>query len=924
MLAIDSGPVGAEPTLVERFIMFTDIVDSTPRWESEAAVMRTLLRIHDNLLTEIVEGHGGEVVKRTGDGLCAAFVDGQLAVKCAVEIQRRLEPELQAQAPSFDPLAVRIGIHAGVVEPRLGDLHGPAMNRAARITAAGHGRQIVVSDLVVEVSGWENYPELGFVPLGNHRLKGLRKPEALFQVSALGLVADFPPVRSLNSDSGNLPAVPTNMVNRIREIARLEVLLQDSKLITLVGPGGVGKTRLALHVARESGSGFLDGVWFVDLAPIGEAGRVLQTLAAVLGIVRNANTELGAQVREALESRSMLIVLDNCEHLHDEVVRVLKEVLGSAVRSVVLATSQRRLGLTVESVVLVEPFEVVGPQIDLPVVDLFVQRAESVNPQFQLTDSNRPAIREICQRLDGLPLAIELAAARCSVLTPEAIAVRLDKRFSLLRGNGDSDRHRTLHSAIGWSFELLAPTEQEVLESISVFEGPFDWAAAVAVTQLDEFDVLDALTNLIDRSLLTRTGDHFRLLESVKSFAGSRLDGQGTRGVGGGVSRADLLNRHADFYCRSAAKRIDNIDPALVRARIEELSVQFNDLRLAFVTALGSDSNKAGRLACDLMTYWVVRGIADIGLDWLLESYDRANDVALRIEILGLVSGLGWMAGRNADSERWAREAIRIAEETQSDFPAMAGSRLALHLAFEGKNEEAMTNVESTLQELSTKSLWTPNGSVLAVVIFIAGDAERALKVAEDGVRVARTQGANVLISALANLRIVLSEANAVSVEVATELADLSRAIGRSEGEAQAMLALASIARSSGDTLGSVRATVGAAEIMIAAHLRTSCVTTLDGLPSLLYSDYPLETATIIGSLNQLHHVIGQSGVASISAKRRAIAESIETRLGRAEFDRATRAGAAMSLEELVDYMSWVCQSVLAPPSQAADSVALS
>ena len=412
--------------------LFTDVEGSTRRWESDADGMRVALAAHDEVLRKAIEAHGGCLFKHTGDGVCAAFSSPKSAVDAAIAAQHALE------------LPVRMGLATGEAELRDGDYFGTVLNRAARVMAAGHGGQIVLADsTAVLLSG------VDLLDLGPRRLRDVPTPVGVFQVRAEGLRAEFPPLRALDTTPGNLRPTTTSLIGRDSEVTEIAEAVRAHRLVTLTGVGGVGKTRLALEVAARLADEFPDGVWVFELAAVTDPAAVPDAVAAVLGINQQPGKTVTESVAAALEGRIRLLVFDNCEHVLDAVADLIEAVITQSATVRVLATSREGLGIAQEQVWPVPSLDV-GDGIDSPAVNLFVERAQSIAPRFSMATADEAgAVVEICRRLDGIPLAIELAASRMASMTASEVRDRLDQRFRLLVGSRRGlARHQTLRHAV--------------------------------------------------------------------------------------------------------------------------------------------------------------------------------------------------------------------------------------------------------------------------------------------------------------------------------------------------------------------------------------------------------------------------------------------------------------------------------------------
>ena len=440
--------------------LFSDIVDSTPRWEQAPDAMAVELALHDDLLSGVVDRNGGRVVKHTGDGILAVFEESDGAIAAALDAQRSM---LDAEWLGAEPLRIRIGLDLGAAHERGGDFFGPVVNRAARVMAAAGGMQIVLTADCR--AGCEQPPSgVSFVDLGEHRLKGLSRPQHLFELAHADLPGDHEPIRSLNASIGNLPPRPGPIVGRAEELRAVIDALAASQLVTLVGPGGVGKTRLALAASHEVAPAYPDGGWFVDLSSIAEPDALPELLGSTFGVQQRQGESMWVTLHDALANRRLLLVLDNCEHVLDAVTAfVQSQPAASPMR--VLATSREPLQCPRERRIRLETLATPSDARTVSVeeaaacsaVQLFVERAHAVDHRFTLDESNLGAVVDICHRLDGLPLAIELAAARLESLPIEAISKRLEASIALLRTTSTAVSARQPRAHRDTRLELRSP-----------------------------------------------------------------------------------------------------------------------------------------------------------------------------------------------------------------------------------------------------------------------------------------------------------------------------------------------------------------------------------------------------------------------------------------------------------------------------------
>jgi predicted ATPase len=552
----------AAPSGVVTFL-FTDVEGSTRRWENDAQAMRAALSAHDEVLREAIEGHGGIMFKHTGDGVCAAFASPKAAVDAAVGAQLELQ------------LPVRMGIATGEAELRDGDYFGAVLNRAARVMAAGHGGQILLAESTAGLlSG------VDLLDLGPRRLRDVPMAVGLFQVRAPGLQREFPSLRALDVSPGNLRPATTSFIGRESEAAELRAAVKARRLVTLTGVGGVGKTRLATEVAARLADEFPDGVWFFDLAAVADPAAVPDAVAAVLGIIQQAGKTVSDSVAGALEGRVRLLVFDNCEHVLDAAAGLVEAILAHSATVKILATSREGLRVADEQLWPVPSLDV-GAGIDSAAVSLFIERAQAVSPGFSVANADEAAaVVEICGRLDGIPLAIELAASRMASMTASEVRDRLDQRFRLLVGSRRGlERHQTLRHAVAWSYDHIDDAEKSLLERCSVFAGGFDLESACAVMGSDDdFATLDLLDALVRKSLLVADRSagrtRFSILETIRQFAEEQLVARG--------EASEIRAAHARYFAGRETAVLTLWDSPRQREAYDWFTVELANLRTAF------------------------------------------------------------------------------------------------------------------------------------------------------------------------------------------------------------------------------------------------------------------------------------------------------------------------------------------------------
>ena len=763
---------GAAPSGVVTFL-FTDVEGSTRRWEADADAMRLALAAHDEVLRSAIEAHGGFMFKHTGDGMCAAFASPRSAVDAAIAAQRKLE------------LPVRMGLATGEAELRDGDYFGTALNRAARVMAAGHGGQILLADsTAVLLTG------VDLVDLGPRRLRDLPIPVGLFQIRAPGIRTDFPPLRGVDSNPGNLRPAITSLIGRDAEVSNLQAALRSHRLVTLAGVGGVGKTRLALEVATQLADEFVDGVWVFELAAVADPAAVPDAVAAVLGITQQPGKSVGESVASALEGRSRLLVFDNCEHVVDSVADLVAAILAASATVKVLATGREGIGVADEFFWRV-------PSLDVgAAVELFVERAQSMVSDTLADEAT--AVADVCRRLDGIPLAIELAASRMASMTASEVRDRLDDRFKLLVGSRRGlERHQTLRHAVAWSYDLLDDAEKTVLERCSVFAGGFDLKSACAIAgsdDIDEYAILDLLDALVRKSLLIAdrsTGRiRFSMLETIRQFAEEQLVASG--------EATEVRTAHARYFAERETDIMALWDGPRQREAHEWFTTELANLRTAFRWAV---DHKDLDVAASIASY---AGFFGAGVEnyepigWAEELIEPASATDHpRLAFLYVVASQCFMAGRVDDAvrycddgqivlgrsgavlphgsegvlgnaymyigqpDRWT-EVCRAQLQRRNDAPVIIRACLIFALTFAGRGEEARVVANGLIEAAEA----TRNPHALSNALNAYGfalrdtDPDRALDAFRRGLVIAQDSGSRCseLATSLASLETGLGD----------------------------------------------------------------------------------------------------------------------------------------------------------------------
>ncbi len=697
--------------------LFTDIEGSTRRWEANPEGMRAELAAHDDASRAAVEGRGGWLFKHTGDGVCAAFGSARAAVEAAIDAQRLLG------------LPVRMGIATGEAEQRGDDYFGAALNRAARVMAVGHGGQILLS---VTTAGLVTGVEL--IDLGEHRLRDLSNAEHLFQVCADGLRLDFPRLRTLDAVPGNLPRLATSFVGRDAEVKELVELVATYELVTLTGVGGVGKTRLAVQAAAELVPDFPDGVWLVELAAIGDSAAVPDVVATVLGIIPQPGRSATDSIAETLIGRRLLMVFDNCEHVLDAAGEVIEAILRRSSKVRVIATSREGLRVATERLWPVPSLNV-GGGVRSAAVELFVERAHAVVPEFTLdTELDVVAVTEICRRLDGIALAIELAAARMVSMTPVDLLARLNDRFRLLSGSRRSlPRHQTLRHAMQWSYDLLSTDEQTVLAAASVFAGGFELRAVTAVCgRFDESTTLDLLDSLVRKSLVTVSRERGRarygLLETIRQFTEDQHAGL-----------AEVRDRHARHFADEVVAHWEIWDGPGYGTATEWVEREFDNLRAGFRWAVDrADLIAAAAIAAHTpMIAFVLQQFEPAG--WAEEALPAARAAKLaQVPRLATAASVCVFAGRAEAAVEYAQAAVALQDEPGYEpfAEGWASYREALALLVTGRIDRAAEICAVLASQTGLQHVIGQCG--LTVCLPIIGRTEEAIAIAEDTISAAR------------------------------------------------------------------------------------------------------------------------------------------------------------------------------------------
>jgi predicted ATPase/class 3 adenylate cyclase len=695
--------------------VFTDIEGSTVRWDRDRAAMQDAVQRHDGIMRAAIAAHAGHVFKTIGDAFCAAFARPEDAVAAMLAAQRALGAEDFA---AVDGIRVRMAIHTGTADERDGDYFGPAVNRVARLLAIAHGGQVLLSGVTSDLVQGSLPARASLRDLGEHRLKDLARPEYVYQLLAPDLAAEFAPLRSLDTLANNLPLQVTSFVGRETEIAEITALLEQHRLVTLVGSGGIGKTRTSLQVAANLVDGNGDGVWFVELAPLSSGDYVPATIAQAVGVTL-ADGDPIARLTAALKSKRMLLVFDNCEHLVEAAARVVSALITTCPQITILASSRQGLGISGEATYRL-------PSLSAPhapnegtdtngaltadeaqqftAVALFVERAQAANNRFHLTDSDAPIVADICRRLDGIALAIELAAARVKMLSPQQLRDRLDERFRVITGGGRDrlPRQQTLRALIDWSYDLLDEREQMLFRRLGIFVNGFMLEAAVAVgggDDLDEFEVFDLVASLAEKSLVMAetqgSAIRYSLLESTRAYAAEKLAEAG--------ERDRIESRHLRYF-RDWFMQVKRDSEDLRANRSKAFLTEQDDIRFALDGALArGELTDGAELLVAVGQAWLAGGFGDEGMARLEAFIAVLPSSASRVlaQLGTVLCALCAMFGRQPRAEMVVIEAVRSARET-GDGPVLAAALQAYANIWYQKGDVATADVALTEAEAIT------------------------------------------------------------------------------------------------------------------------------------------------------------------------------------------------------------------------------
>jgi predicted ATPase/class 3 adenylate cyclase len=901
--------------------LFTDIEGSTAMLQRLGGAYAEVLAGHHAIIRSVLAAHHGREVDTQGDAFFAVFAVPSACAAAAVEMQRALSAH---HWPADYRVRVRMGIHTGEVVQTAAGLVGLEVHRAARIAAVAHGGQIAVSAAAAALLSGSLPPGASVRDLGLHRLKDLGRPERIFQLDADGLPTVFPPLASLDNPKlrHNLPAQASSFIGRDASLAEVRRLITRSRLVTLTGAGGAGKTRLGLQAAAALLDGSGDGVWFADLAPLQDGDLVAAVAASVLGVREEAGRAVTETLVEAVGDRSLLLLLDNCEHVIDACAKLADALLRGCPNIVLLATSREPLGVDGEHVYrvpsMVTPRE--GDGVDAirstEAVRLFAERAERHGVRLVWDPRSAELAGRICRRLDGIPLAIELAAARLRAMPMPELDARLDQRFSILTGGSRAAlrRQQTLLAMVDWSWELLTVAERHVLAGLAVFAGGFDLAAAEAVSAGDIVvadEVLGHLGSLVDKNLVyfgtgVRDDDagRYGLLETVREYAMSRLEGHDR------AAADEVRGAHRDHYLAlslAAAPRLIASDQAVWLDRLE---LELDNIRAAVAFSLRKADAAAGiGLAASLRIFWRARGHASEGADALLALLDlpgAQGATVVRATALASTAYLLEQTGGYAAAAEYCDEALAIARSAGDDqLAADAAAIKAFVLVRRGKQAAALALTAEALglaRRLGDPHLTARLLSARSYAVSLDGDHEAAAADAAESLRMFRQAGdlreVGTMLGNLGYAEMSLGELDTARGRLHESLA-IARELGDSDGVVYAAFNLGLAEYLSGSP--GAAAALFAESFELAGRLRMHAGTAYALLGLAMASDGadPVRSARLHGAADEALAALGET-VDSLEARLRdADRQRLIAAMGAAAFDAQHATGRTMTPEEI-------------------------
>lgn len=904
--------------------LFTDIEGSTAMWESAPTEMAEALRLHDEILHRTISENQGFVFKTVGDAFCATFSTAPEAVEAAAQIQLRLADQ---RWPDRIAIRVRAAIHTGTAEVRDGDYFGPALNRVARLMSCAFGGQTLLSRAAYELVRDTLRKDRTLLDHGIHHLKDLGRPEQVFELRHPAVSRSFPPLRSLDNPvlPNNLPFQLTTFIGRDEVLLEIADSLARFRLVSLVGSGGCGKTRLALQAAADALDRFPDGVWLVEFAALQNEALLSQTIGTALGVAEIAGLPSQAVLLEHLRSRNLLLVIDNCEHLIGACARLIETILRSCPDVRVLATSREPIGIDGESLLRVPALPYPDPTTPVSIdalrqydaVRLFIDRARMQRPDFAVTDANAPAVAEICSRLDGIPLAIELAAARIRTMSAEEIERRLDDRFRLLLGGSRTalPRQHTLRALIDWSYDLLSVEEQILLARLAVFSGGWTHEAAERVAgfePLEEDQIADLLSSLTDKSLAqivaTSAETRYGYLETILVYARQRLADRGEEAVCIARHIACFVDRGEEFH-----RNIVGPNQAL---HLERLRPEMDNFRAA-LNACGSerDGVQAGFALCRyLYKYWEWRSMVREGLECCERELAKPSLEDMEVEralVLLSASRLSWCADEIARADELATSALELANGSDDvHLTAHASVNLGGLRLLQGHYESAAVLSQRAAEGFQEAGDIVSAGTAFENLAFVKLLGERdvagALDLQLQSLHIYESHSHRVWEArAHRNLGALLLELGNLdsAVEHLEKALTLVRELDLRTQECYVLSTLGSVSLAAGDLSAARTNQSRSLEIALELQLREEATLGLQGMGDVLAaSGRSLQAIRVWASVHALYEALGTPPFWFLKERLDEGIAAARAALEQEECDRAWKQGAADDLPTALSF----------------------
>jgi len=888
--------------------LFTDIEGSTKLAREYAEQWEPLYERHNAVLHSAVESHNGFVFRIVGDSFSAAFHTADEALNAALQAQRELHNEAWPSAP----VKVRMGINTGSAQLKQ-DSNGTTYEGYAtlaltqRVMSAGHGGQVLLSqtthDLVKDVL----HVGMELRDMGEHKLKDILHLERLYQMVVPDLPSEFAPLKTVETAKHNIPPQLTSFIGREHELHEATKLISTARLLTLIGPGGTGKTRLSLQLADHQLVNFKDGVWIVELAPIANAANIVSTIASVFELREVQTIPLLAILLDYLRAKHLLLILDNCEHLVEASAQIAGQILHACPDLQIIASSREALGIEGETIFRVPSL------VDNDATRLFVERAMKAEPRFKMTEGNVSAIAQICSRLDGIPLAIELAAARVKLFTPDQIAARLDDRFKLLTGGSRTalPRQQTLRALIDWSFQSLNETEQRALRRLAVFSGGWTFEAAESV--VGEQEAMDGLAGLVNKSLVNvevQDGEsRYRFLETIRQYAMEKLVEAG--------EAVEVRDRHLDYVFALAENSPQGMYGTDNTVQLDRIEVEHDNLRAAFEWAVSNHPDTALKLAYQVGGFWTVRDHISEARAWcqiILEKTKSMPDIDKdRARVYGVLAWMSVTTGEHKAGRAAAEQAISLARKT-NDATTVARSYgiLAMTSIFLGNYpaaQDAAMEGEQIARQQGLKSELALILSTRAQMTYIARmDLDQAKVFLYEATELARQEGfrwaSSFLSIGLAHTAAALGDIEAARAGF-RESAEIAQMMGNKRIVYSSQSELAHVLRAHGDLdepLATYRDLLpkwrDLGHRSAVAH-ELECIAYI-----LIRKEEPERAATLLGAAQALREAIDSVMTQREQVEYEKEISSLRSGMEPVEFDRNWNKGRTLTMDEAIELAS--------------------